>query len=65
MPAILGTMLVIGQMALLSLEFDARLAMSVGLVAAISWAAHALRTKDVWLLITNVTVGGFAIWGVI
>ena len=65
MPAILGTCLVVTQMALLALEFDVRLAMSVGLVAAISWAAHALRIKDVWLLVTNVTVGGFAIWGVL
>ena len=65
MPAILGTCLVVTQMALLSLEFDAKLVMSVGLVAAISWAAHAIRVKDVWLLITNTTVGGFAIWGVI
>ena len=65
MPAILGTALVVMQMALLSLEFDAKLVMSVGLVAAISWAAHAVKTKDIWLLITNTTVGGFAIWGVL
>lgn len=65
MPAILGTCLVVAQMALLSLEFDAKLVMSVGLVASVCWVAHAMRVKDVWLLITNITVGGFAIWGVI
>jgi hypothetical protein len=59
----LGTALVIAQMALLSLEFNTIFVLIVGLSAAICWAAYALKNNDKWLLITNVAVGGFAIYG--
>lgn len=59
----LGTVLVIAQMALLSLEFSTIFVLIVGLSASICWAAYALKNSDKWLLITNVAVGGFAIYG--
>lgn len=59
----LGTVLVIAQMALLSLQFDSVLVLTVGLIAAICWAIYALKNSDKWLFVTNAAVGGFAIFG--
>lgn len=59
----LGTVLVIAQMALLSIEFDNSLILIVGLSAAICWALYAINNRDKWLFITNIAVGGFAIYG--
>jgi hypothetical protein len=59
----LGTVLVITQMALLSLQFDNSLILAIGLGAAICWAIYAINNSDKWLFITNAAVGGFAIFG--
>jgi len=59
----LGTVLVIAQMALLSFNMPSIIILSVGLAAAICWSVYAINNNDRWLLITNATVGGFAIWG--
>jgi hypothetical protein len=61
----IGTVLVIAQMALLSLGYNVSLALTCGLFAAIAWTCHAHKTKDMWLAVTNICVGGFAIWGLI
>lgn len=61
----LGTVLVVAQMAALALEFDTRLVMTIGLFAAGCWAIHSIKHQDKWLLITNATVGGFALWGLV
>jgi hypothetical protein len=61
----IGTALVVAQMAALALEFDTRLAMTIGLIAAGCWIIHATKNRDFWLLITNASVGGFAIWGLV
>ena len=65
MPAKLGTALVIAQMALLASGLSVQLAMAVGLVASLCWIVHATKNHDKWLLITNATVGGFALWGLV
>lgn len=59
----LGTVLVIAQMALLSLQFDNSLILAIGLGAAICWSIYAINNSDKWLFITNAAVGGFAIFG--
>lgn len=61
----IGTVLVIVQMALLSLGYSVSLALTCGLFAAIAWTCHSYKTKDMWLAITNICVGGFAVWGLI
>ena len=63
--AILGTVLVIAQMALLSLGFPPVIVLSIGLSGAICWGIYAATQGDKWLLITNATVGGFAIFGLL
>tara|TARA_B110000977_G_scaffold199824_1_gene288367 strand:- start:1438 stop:1686 length:249 start_codon:yes stop_codon:yes gene_type:complete len=60
-----GMGLVILQMAMLSNGVDSRIVMSTGLVAAVIWVYYALCRKDKWLLLTNVSVGGFAMWGLL
>ena len=55
---------VIAQMATLSLGYDTRLAMAIGLFACIVWIAHSLKNNDRWLLITNAVVAAFAVWGI-
>jgi hypothetical protein len=60
-----GMGLVILQMAMLSNGVDSRIVMSTGLFAAVIWVYYALCRKDKWLLLTNVSVGGFAMWGLL
>lgn len=59
----IGTLGVIAQMAALSLGYDVRLAMAVGLTACGAWIIHSIRQGDGWLLTTNAVVAGFAAWG--
>lgn len=61
----IGTVLVISQMAGLSLGFPATQLLILGLVSAMVWSIRAINLKDKWLLLTNVTVGGFAIYGLV
>jgi len=63
--AILGTVLVIAQMALLSFNASTVIVLSVGLCAAICWGIYAAKKQDKWLLVTNATVGGFALFGLL
>ena len=60
-----ATILVVLQMALLSNQYDAKIVMSVGVIACVLWVIHAITRKDKFLLITNVVVMGFAIQGVV
>ena len=60
---IVGSVLVILQMAFISNGVPVHAAMLVGLVAAICWIFHALEKKDRALLFVNVAVGGFAFVG--
>jgi hypothetical protein len=63
--AILGTVLVIAQMALLSSNAPTVIVLSVGLCAAICWGIYAAMRRDKWLLVTNATVGAFALFGLL
>jgi len=63
--ALLGTLLVISQMALLSTGFNVKIALTCGLLAAIAWAVHSVKQQDWWLLVTNAAVGSFAVYGII
>ena len=63
--ALLGTLLVIAQMALLSFNAATTIVLSVGFCAAICWAIHATKQRDKWLFITNATVGCFALFGLL
>lgn len=65
MSGMFGAALVIAQMAGLALGFPTSQIMAVGLLAAISWCIRAINNKDNWLLFTNLTVGGFAIYGLV
>ena len=60
---LLGTVAVVCQMAALSLGFPVVWAMAVGLVGCSAWILHAAKHKDLWLVITNVIVAGFAVYG--
>ncbi len=60
---IVGSLLVIGQMALLSLGAPIHVALFLGLGAAGCWIFHALERGDRALLFVNVVVGGFAFVG--
>ena len=60
---LVGSALVIGQMAALSLGLPVRLAFLSGLGAAACWIVHALERNDKALLFVNVVVGGFAFAG--
>jgi hypothetical protein len=60
-----GMGLVILQMAMLSNGVDSHIVMSTGLLAAAVWVYYALRCNDKWLLLTNISVGGFAVWGLL
>ena len=63
--ALIGTVLVVMQMALLATGFDIKIALTCGLLAAIAWAAHSVKQQDWWLLVTNAAVGTFAAYGLI
>jgi len=60
-----GMFLVVLQMAMLSNAVDSRLIMMVGLSAAVIWVYYAMTRKDTWLALTNLSVGGFAVWGLL
>lgn len=61
----IGTVGVVAQMALLAFGYAPTLAMTVGLVAALAWIAHAVRNGDRWLLTVNASVMMFAGYGLI
>ena len=61
----IGTLGVVSQMALLAFGYSPLVAMTVGLVAALAWIAHALRQGDKWLLTVNSIVLMFAGYGVL
>ena len=63
MLGLLGTVGVVIQMALISTGFNTKLALLVGLVSCAAWTGHAIKQKDRNLLITNIIVAGFAVWG--
>jgi hypothetical protein len=63
MLGLLGTVGVVIQMALISTGFDTKLALLVGLVSCVAWVGHSIKQGDRNLLITNVIVAGFAVWG--
>jgi hypothetical protein len=63
MLGILGTVGVVGQMALISTGYNTKLALLVGLVSCAAWIGHSVKQKDRNLLITNIIVAGFAVWG--
>ena len=65
MAGLLGSFLVIGQMALLSMGAPAHVVMFFGLGAACCWILHALERDDRALLFVNFAVGGFAFMGLI
>lgn len=60
---IIGTIGVVCQMALLSTGFSIKLTMGVGLVACAAWIGHAIKQHDNPLLVTNIVVAGFALFG--
>ena len=60
---IVGSVLVILQMAFIANGVPVHAAMLVGLVDAICWIFHALEKQDRALLFVNVAVGGFALVG--
>jgi len=62
---IIGSVLVILQMACLSLGAPTHTAFLFGLIAAICWIFHALERNDKSLLFVNVAVGSFAFYGLI
>jgi len=59
----IGTIGVIAQMALLSLGYAPALAMFTGLLASACWVAYAVNKNDKWLLAVNMSVFGFATYG--
>ena len=61
----IGTLGVVSQMALLAFGYSPVIAMTVGLVAALAWIAHAVRQNDRWLLTVNSIVLMFAGYGVL
>jgi len=60
---LVGSALVIAQMAALSLGLPLHLAFLCRLGAAACWIFHALERNDKALLFVNVVVGGFAFMG--
>lgn len=52
-------------MALLSLGYDPKIAMLAGLIGCCAWVGHALSKSDHPLLVTNLVVAGFAVWGIV
>jgi hypothetical protein len=64
MLGIIGTIGVVCQMALLSTGYSVKLALVCGLIACAAWMGHAVKLKDPSLLVTNVVVAGFAIFGI-
>ena len=62
---IIGSLLIILQMALLSFDFPKDYVLTVSLLACSSWTIHSLQHKDNSLLFTNFVVMGFSTWGLL
>ena len=62
---IIGSLLIILQMALLSFDYPREYALTVSLLACCSWVIHSIKHKDNSLLFTNFVVMGFSTWGLL
>lgn len=60
---IVGTVGVVIQMALISAGYNTKLALLVGLVSCAAWVGQSIKQKDHNVLITNIIVAGFSVWG--
>lgn len=64
MAGYIATFFVVMQMALMANNIPVVNIMMVGLVGCFFWLIHAIKVKDKPLLITNIVVAGFAIYGI-
>ena len=62
---ICGSVLIILQMASLSLGYPREVAMYFSVVASLFWIVHSIQHKDNSLLFTNFVVMGFSTWGLL
>ena len=62
---ICGSVLIILQMASLSLGYPREVAMMLSVVASCFWIVHTIQHKDKSLLFTTNVVLGFSLWGLI
>ena len=62
---ICGSVLIILQMASLSLGYPQEVAMMLSVVASCFWIVHSIQHKDKSLLFTTNVVLGFSLWGLI
>ena len=62
---ICGSVLIILQMASLSLGYPREVAMMLSVVASCFWIVHSIQQKDKSLLFTTNVVLGFSLWGLI
>ena len=62
---ICGSVLIILQMARLSLGYPREVAMMLSVVASCFWIVHSIQHKDKSLLFTTNVVLGFSLWGLI
>ena len=62
---ICGSVLIILQMASLSLGYPREVAMMLSVVASCFWIVHSIQHKDNSLLFTTNVVLGFSLWGLI
>ena len=62
---LIGTVLVVAQMAGLAFGYAAQPIMVVGLLGAAAWIVHAYTKRDGWLALVNSSVAGFAIYGLV
>lgn len=59
----LATVSVVLQMAFMAFGINTHVVMAVGLLGCVAWIIHSIRNNDMWLLVTNIVIGGFAIYG--
>ena len=62
---ICGSVLIILQMASLSLGYPREVAMYFSVVASLFWIVHSIQHKDKSLLFTTNVVLGFSVWGLL
>jgi len=62
---IIGSILIMLQMASLSLGYPREVAMYFSIVASLFWIVHSIQHKDKCLLFTTNVVMGFSIWGLV
>jgi len=62
---IIGSILIILQMASLSLGYPREVAMMLSVVASFFWIVHSIQHQDKSLLFTTNVVLGFSIWGLL